>query len=286
MRRTVAVCPVLALAVTFAACSTGESTGDSFGGPALPTTASASGTGAQSTDSAGATGDATTDAAPTSTSTAGESDGSATESDSAAATSTGEAPTTGAVDDTDDSGDTEGCPPGTLNCPCDQGGCGAELICEEGVCAEDTGPQCVDDLLVNDTQSTASYQGDLQEGEFDMTSGVLLDPDDSDWLMFHGTDTLLLEAQPVFDVLEGGGVVMCVFIDCDNGEQANPSCPPGTSQTSSTLGDPGCCSSNSVGFDLNEYTCTANPLGDDSADFYISVTPTSECVDFTVFFAY
>ena len=111
-------------------------------------------------------------------------------------------------------------------------------------------------------------------------------PDDVDWLMFHGTDTLLFEAQPVFDVIQGEGIVMCVYIDCDNGEQANPVCPPGTAQSTSTLGDPGCCSSNSIGFDLNEYTCSINPLGDDSADFYISVTPTSECVDFMVYFAY
>ncbi len=285
MRLNVAVCPVLALSMAFAACSTGEGTGDSLGGPALPTTASASGTSAQSTDSAGVTDNLTGDPAA-STSMADGTDASETAGLDPSETTTAEATTGELETETSETSDGEGCPPGTLDCPCDQGECDAPLLCEEGVCAEDTGPQCVDDLLVNDTQNTASYQGDLQEGESGMTDGVLLDPDDSDWLMFHGTDTLLLEAQPVFDVLQGDGIVMCVFIDCDNGQQAVPSCPPGTSQTSSPLGDPGCCSSNSIGFDLNEYSCSVNPFGDDSADFYISVTPTSECVDFAVYFAY
>ncbi|MCA9714559.1 MAG: hypothetical protein H6713_35250 [Myxococcales bacterium] len=282
-RPPVALRPALALLCVLAGCSVGEDTGEADYGPTLPTTASASGTAAPMTDGAEVTGAETSDGgtgdpAPT------------TMSDQTGSETTGElSATDGGTATTEDGGGTDatdGCPAGELGCLCDQGECDGELVCDEGVCAEDSGPQCVDDLLVNDTQVTAAYLGDLQEGESETASGVVLDPDDVDWFMFHGTDTLLLEAQPVFDVTAGDGLVMCAYIDCDNGEQAAPNCPPDTSPTTSGSGDKGCCASNSHGFDLSDYVCSANPLGDDSAKFYISVTPTSECVDFALKVSY
>lgn len=148
------------------------------------------------------------------------------------------------------------------------------------------GEACIDTGISepNEAEGSATDLGDLTDCDADsagMTSGVLVSSADIDWYKYDGTDETGCDVDPERSIAATAPVELCKFVDCVSGT-ATFSCPSGTSQATSPMGHPGCCSSK--GF-LLQPDCDG--IDDDATVFVrIKGTDGTPCVQYALSFHY
>ena len=241
--------------------TTGESSDDTTAGPIDPTTSGA--------DDDDDDDDADDDDDDDVDSTTGDDDDDESTGDEGTSTDTGSADSA--------------CPPGEDTCPCDEGMCDFGLMCIDDVCT--TQGACADDPGEdNDTEATATDLGMIEDCDDDgsMVTGVLDGNEDVDWFRYDGDDVALCNVNPARTISADGGLRLCKFAECADGE-TDVDCDEGTTQTNSPDGRVGCCSDGS--FDMPDVNCTGTI--DDDATVFIRVDQAEAmCVAYTLSYHY
>lgn len=186
-----------------------------------------------------------------------------------------------------DSGDTDDvCD--DVGCPCDfNEDCAGTLICPEGTCVSPT--ECGDDPNEpnnGEIQATLLDPITDDDGRGSMVSGELEAATDIDWFRYEGEDTAFSIVGPYAQV-NVNALELCMYAECLNGlENTDVTCNEGTTQQPSPNGRPGCCGTDTGGFELN-LSC-GGTFSDDSALIFISVTGSEPgvCQEYTVSYHY
>lgn len=190
---------------------------------------------------------------------------------------------------TEDTG--QECIPKTLDCPCVEGECYGELICENEVCVESEQPEmCVDDDYGMNDSFDKLYPIPPPEGQdvfYEKQSGsvvgVLHNLEDVDWFAYDVGDGFW-NANPEVKISEGlGEIRVCQYFTCAN--QLPPvtvTCDdPSSSHVIVDLSLEGCCSEKSFTMDRN---CSGT---NDSGTFYLMVeSKVDMCISYRVDFFY
>lgn len=198
-------------------------------------------------------------------------------------------PTTNPTNPTDptDTGETEGdtdeaCD--DVGCPCMfNEDCAGELMCPDGTC--ESVAECGDDRNEpNNGEIQAALLGSITDDDDDgsMVAGELEAPTDIDWFRYEGDDTALAIVGPYAQV-NVNDLELCIHAECVNGlENTEVSCNEGTTLQPSPNGRPGCCGTNTGGFDIS-LSC-GGTFSDDSALIYMSVTGSEPgvCQEYTL----
>ncbi len=196
---------------------------------------------------------------------------------------------TGPTDPTDptDTGETDA----DTDEPCDDLGCACmfnedcagSLTCPEGTCV--SALECGDDPNEpNNGEIQAASLGPISDDDDDgsMVSGELEAPTDIDWFVYEGDDTALAIVSPYAQV-NINDLELCIHAECVNGlENTDVSCNEGTTLQPSPNGRPGCCGTNTGGFDIS-LSC-GGTFSDDSALIYMSVAGSEPgvCQEYTL----
>ncbi|NUO53729.1 MAG: hypothetical protein HOV80_33190 [Polyangiaceae bacterium] len=138
----------------------------------------------------------------------------------------------------------------------------------------------------NDTESSAHDLGTIGDcdDEGGSVSGVLDGTTDPDWYKYQGTDGTGCSVDPSREITSSHPIRVCKFIQCDNNEANDFSCPGGTMDVTSPDGRPGCCSTSEFNFGL---TCGSSSLNSDNATVYVRIdTTANECVTYTLTYHY
>jgi len=223
------------------------------------------------------------DACEATASTTGETDGS----DTNPTDSTNPTDPTGGSETDDPTGDSES----DTDDVCDYGGCpcmfneecAGALICPEGTCVEPG--ECGDDP--NEPNNGEIQAADLgaitdDDDQGSMIAGELEAANDIDWFVYEGSDTTFAVVGPYVQV-NVNALEVCMYAECLNGlENTDVTCNKGTTQQPSPNGRPGCCGTDTGGFDIN-LSC-GGALSDDSALIYMSVTGSEPgvCQEYTL----
>ena len=194
---------------------------------------------------------------------------------------------TGETDTMDPTGETEGDTEDICNeagCACQfNEDCAGDLICPNGTCEEPA--QCGDDPYEPNNGEVQAFLLDPITDDDDqgsMVSAELEAATDIDWFRYEGTDTTFSIVNPYAQV-NINALELCLYAECLNGlENTDVSCNEGTTQQPSPNGRPGCCGTNTGGFEIN-LSC-GGTLSDDSALMYMSVTGSEPgvCQEYTV----
>jgi hypothetical protein len=158
------------------------------------------------------------------------------------------------------------------------------LICVDNVCV--AALQCDDDPTEpNDNETDAYFLGQIGDGDGEGSTIIseLSGPDDTDWFSFDGLDNFGGIVNP-YAQLNVQALALCMYAECHEGLGATSvTCPDGTTQQPSPAGRPGCCASNTTGFELAP-SCGSTGFDDDSAYIYISVSGSEPgvCQEFTL----
>jgi len=149
-----------------------------------------------------------------------------------------------------------------------------------------------------DDSADARYLGEIEDDDDcgAILQGVLNGSSDVDWYYYHGDEHVFALVSPYRDRGTDQDIVMCAYLECDNGDTADITCPTANS-TEDTLeagggAIPGCCTDGqATDFELNMTTveaCSIGGLGDDSANIYIKISgellSATDCVDYDVAF--
>ncbi len=140
------------------------------------------------------------------------------------------------------------------------------------VTSTSSGPVCNDSGPgePNDTIGQAYNLGEISDSDGDgsQVAGTMASSTDVDWYRYHGIDLTGNVVDPTRQILSAG-VRICKYIQCDNGEANDFSCPSGTTPDTAS-GHPGCCwmSTSPVTLDL---TCGSTSLDSDNATVFIRV---------------
>lgn len=138
----------------------------------------------------------------------------------------------------------------------------------------------------NDTEATAHDLGTIPDDDAQggSVSGLLDGTTDPDWYKYYGTDEFGSTTDPNRTVTSSHPIRICKFVQCDNNEENDFSCPSGTSAATSPDGRPGCCGTSAFEFSL---TCGSSSLNSDNATVYIRIdTQQNACVTYTLSYAY
>lgn len=195
--------------------------------------------------------------------------------------------TTNPTDPTDPTSETDG----DTEDLCDEVGCACmfnedcagELICPEGTCEEPT--SCEDDPFEpnnGEIQATLLPPITDDDDQGDMLTGELEAAQDIDWFRYEGDDTALAIVGPYAQV-NVNALELCIYAECLNGlENTDVSCNEGTTLQPSPNGRPGCCGSNTSGFEIS-LSC-GGTFSDDSAQIFMSVTGSDPgvCQEYTL----
>jgi hypothetical protein len=164
-------------------------------------------------------------------------------------------------------------------------------------CAD--GFDCIDDVCSARTECPADpnepNNGEIQatflppitdsDGDGSSINGVLENAFDIDWFRYEGSDVVGALVNP-YAQLNVYALELCIYAECMNGlENTDISCPEGTTQRPSPSGRPGCCATNTSGFEISLGCGSAwNPFTDESSYIYMSVTGSEPnvCQDFTL----
>jgi len=175
-----------------------------------------------------------------------------------------------------------------VGCACDfNEDCAGTLICPEGTCGEPAA--CADDPNEpnnGEIQATLLDPITDDDGQGSMISGELEAATDIDWFRYEGSDTTFSIVSPYAQV-NVNSLELCMYAECLNGlENTDVSCNKGTTQQPSPNGRPGCCGTNTGGFELN-LSC-GGTFTDDSALIFISVAGSEPgvCQEYTVSYHY
>lgn len=181
--------------------------------------------------------------------------------------------------DTDGVCDSEGC-----DCMFNEE-CAGDLECIDDVCTSTA--ECGDDPNEpNNGEIQATFLPPIgdDDGEQTTVDGELSSANDIDWFRYEGADNFGSVINP-YAQLNIVALELCAYAECVEGlEATNLSCPEGTTQQPSPSGRPGCCAANSMGFELDLSCGGFNPVGDDSAIIYMSVTGSEPgvCQEYTL----
>ena len=135
-----------------------------------------------------------------------------------------------------------------------------------------SGPVCNDSGPgePNDTIGQAYNLGQISDSDGDggQVQGTMSSAADIDWYKYHGVDLTGNIVDPTRQILSAG-VRICKYIQCDNGEANDFTCPAST-MADTASGHPGCCwmSSAPVTLDL---TCGSTALDSDNATVFIRI---------------
>lgn len=227
---------------------------------------------------AGSTGD---DSDPTSAS-AGTMSGSAT-TGMGSNTDSGPSDSSGA----DESGTTDGCPAGTLGCPCDVGStCDDGLLCnDDGLCEAPPACRPIDTEPHGDEASALQLDPVNCSNELIIEDLATLDAPETDWFRTFGDEgALFCSEQPRAIVTTDIDVEVCVYIECLEGAANSIGCAGGSMSADSPEGRPGCCGTNEA--HLNDYEC-GGLLTPKNVDIWISVASEElACVDYDMTYSF
>ena len=186
-----------------------------------------------------------------------------------------------------DSGDTDDvCD--AVGCACDfNEDCAGDLLCPEGTCVEPAA--CSDDPgEPNNGEIQATLLDPItdDDDQGSMISGELEAATDIDWFRYEGSDTTFAIVGPYAQV-NVNALELCMYAECLNGlEVTEVTCNEGTTQQPSPNGRPGCCGTNTGGFEIG-LSC-GGTFSDDSALIFISVAGSEPgvCQEYTVTYHY
>jgi hypothetical protein len=191
--------------------------------------------------------------------------------------------------DTEDPGDTmtsgsetgADCPFGGQGCLCDVGArCDEGLDCnDDGVCVPPPDCRPIDETP-HDDEATA-----VELEEVGCNEGVELDVigtvegPQTDWYTYAGNDGFTCVEQPTAIVVADADLVVCVFLECNQGDVQQVECGAESTDSASPDGRPGCCGTN-IAF-VNDYDCSG--FGGKSADVFVSVASADDvCLDYSL----
>ena len=187
------------------------------------------------------------------------------------------------TDPTDSDGDTEDLCDG-IGCPCQfNEDCAGDLICPEGTCEE--AATCGDDPNEpNNGEMQAAFLDPITDDDDQgtMVQGELQSANDIDWFRYEGTDTSFAIVGPYAQV-NVNALELCIHAECLNGlENTDVTCNEGTTLQPSPNGRPGCCGTDTGGFEIS-LSC-GGTLSDDSALIYMSVSGSEPgvCQEYTL----
>jgi hypothetical protein len=122
----------------------------------------------------------------------------------------------------------------------------------------------------NDTMGQAYNLGEISDNDGDgsQVQGTMASATDVDWYKYHGVDLFGNVVDPTRQVMSAG-VRICKYIECDNGESDDFTCPSNTTADMQS-GLPGCCWSDSTPVTL-DLTCGSTDLDSDNATVFIRV---------------
>lgn len=152
-------------------------------------------------------------------------------------------------------------------------------------------PGCVDDDDAPGSEQNARKVGDQDcnddPKEF---AGVLDGAGDADWYTWNGDWTgncgILADHPNVLHELDaGGGVRLCVFVECAGNTTADFECGNGSQSNMSPGGLQGCCDDQGLEFDLD---CVGGLGAEDDAQVFVRVdmADADACVDYTITYSY
>lgn len=142
---------------------------------------------------------------------------------------------------------------------------------------------CPDDAEPNDTIDTAWDLGEITDSDSDGKDflGVIATGGDEDWFRYHGTDATGSTVDPTRDIAGTTNVVVCKYLQCDNGEATDFTCPMGTMAASEGTIQ-GCCWSDDLPHAI-DLTCGSSALNADNATIWIKIASDgtqSGCVEY------
>lgn len=161
--------------------------------------------------------------------------------------------------------------------------CEGDLVCIDQQCSAPL--VCEDDPNEpNDAEGAATYLPPIGDSDSEGSS-ILAELDgatDVDWYRYQGSDNIGSLVNPAI-YTSIFSLESCIFIECLGGaEYTNVDCPEGTNQKPSASGIPGCCSTNSEGFQMH-FACD-DTFTDDSANVYMRVSggPADLCQQYSI----
>ncbi|MCR9161527.1 MAG: hypothetical protein NXI35_12635 [bacterium] len=189
--------------------------------------------------------------------------------------------------DADPTGETEGDTEDVCNqvgCACQfNEDCAGALLCPMGTCEEPA--QCGDDPYEPNNGEVQAFLLDPITDDDDqgsMFSAELEAATDIDWFRYEGSDTAFAIVGPYAQV-NVNALELCIYAECLNGlENTDVTCNEGTTQQPSPNGRPGCCGTDSGGFEIN-LSC-GGVISDESALVFMSVAGSEPgvCQEYTV----
>jgi hypothetical protein len=195
-------------------------------------------------------------------------------------TSTTASSTTGV----DPTGDTGSCTSEGCACMFTED-CDAGLVCLGDVCTAEQ--QCEPDPNEpngGENQATVLPGIGDSDGDGSTVMGQLAGASDYDWFVYTGSDNFGSVVNP-YGGVNVNALELCLHFECLSGlENTTVACPMGTTQQPSPGGRPGCCATNTTGFELDISGCSTGGLGDDSGYVYMRVggAEAGVCQDFTL----
>lgn len=147
---------------------------------------------------------------------------------------------------------------------------------------------CPDPAEPNDDIGAAFDLGQIDDSDANGGDflGVAATGGDVDWFSYRGVDATGSTVDPTRDI-NGTGVKVCKFIQCDSGQAADFSCPMGTTAASEgTL--PGCCWGDALPHSV-DLTCGSTSLDSDNATIFIKVESDGSqlgCVEYLLTYHY
>jgi hypothetical protein len=162
----------------------------------------------------------------------------------------------------------------------DGGTLDASFLEDAGAPTPDPGDQCLDGEDPGATAPAARVLPDLDDcdssgpgyGGHPPITGVMNGADDVDLYKFVGKDTFGCNVGPVL-VSPTSGLEVCMFVACSKGSTNFKKCTGGA-QTTSDIGDPGCCVTTPAETQL-DFSCGGFTQTDDTATFFIRVKQTA-----------
>ena len=138
----------------------------------------------------------------------------------------------------------------------------------------------------NDAETNAfALPGKSDCDDASEVSGVIAGAEE-DWFLYAGNDALCV-VNPARQFAHMGGLVLCKYFECTNGQNATQiGCPNGTTADVSNGGRPGCCSAS--GFKVTDVNCTGT-IDDDTTVYLRVYAPnanSASCIDYSMHYNY
>ncbi|MFY0538172.1 hypothetical protein [Nannocystis pusilla] len=154
-----------------------------------------------------------------------------------------------------------------------------------------TGPVCMDTgVEPNENEGQAHDLGDQYcKDQAKSFEGVLDGDGDIDWFRFFGDFSGMPcndnDNDPIAKIVvtADGPLEVCMYADCDVGDDVDFSCPNGTMSATSPDGREGCCGAGTM-----EYTVDCVAGGDESAEMYVRLhkAEVDACLAYKVDYSY